>query len=148
MELKITIRLTFTEAGHGKSPYDGVGGNIKTQVEAAMLNNFGQNAIEAIHSVADVKKHIREKNNLSYHITIHTKEEIERVKETMPKLGPLVGALNLHEVLVSADVLLQKKVLPSDKFYIFNLFYLFNLSECSIKNIFIFCYFSFQLLCF
>ena len=117
MELKITIRLIFTEAGHGKSPCDGVGGNIKTQVEAAMLNNFGKHAIEAIHSVEDVKKVIKDKTNLSYHITIHTKEEIDRVKEKMPKLGPLVGALKLHEVLVSADGLLQKKDLPSDTFY-------------------------------
>ena len=90
MELNITIRLIFTEAGHGKSPCDGIGGNIKTQVEAAMLNNFGQNAIEAIHTVADVKKLIKDKTNLSYHITIHTQEEIDRIKEKMPKLGPLV----------------------------------------------------------
>ena len=117
MEFNITIRLIFTEAGHGKSPCDGVGGNNETQVEAAMLNNFGQNIIEAIHSLEDVKKLMKDKINLSYHITIHTQEDIYRVKEKMPKLGPLIGALKLHEVFVSADRLLQKKELPSDTFY-------------------------------
>ena len=36
-ELGVTIRLLFTESGHGKSPCDGVGGNIKTEVENALL---------------------------------------------------------------------------------------------------------------
>ena len=116
-EFNISIRLLFTEAGHGKSPCDGVGGNIKTQVEAAMLNSFGQNEIEAIHSVKDVKKLIEQKTNLKYHISIHTKEEIETVRNSMPKLGPLVGALKLHEVFISGDGLLRKKDLPTDTFY-------------------------------
>ena len=116
-ELNVSIRLLFTEAGHGKSPYDGVGGNIKTQVESALLNNFGQNATDAIHSVKDVKKLIEEKTNLTYHITIHTKDEIENVKKSLPKLGPLVGALKLHEVYICADGLVKKKDLPNDIFY-------------------------------
>ena len=33
VELQICIRLLFTESGHGKSACDGVGANIKTQVE-------------------------------------------------------------------------------------------------------------------
>ena len=40
-ELNISIRLLFTEAGHGKSPCDGVGENIETQVENAIMNDFG-----------------------------------------------------------------------------------------------------------
>ena len=35
----------------------------------------------------------------------------------MPKLGPLVGALKLHEVYISADGLVKKKDLPNDIFY-------------------------------
>ena len=42
IEFGISIRLLFTEAGHGKSPCDGVGGNIKTQVEAVAMNIFGE----------------------------------------------------------------------------------------------------------
>ena len=82
-----------------------------------MLNSFGQNEIEAIHSVKDVKKLIEQKTNLKYHISIHTKEEIETVQNSMPKLGPLVGALKLHEVFISGDGLLRKKDLPTDTFY-------------------------------
>ena len=35
----------------------------------------------------------------------------------MPKLGPLVGALKLHEFYICADGLLKKKDLPNDIFY-------------------------------
>ena len=83
-ELNITIRLLFTEAGHGKSPCDGVGGNIKTQVESVMLESFGKDRVETIHSVEDVAKVIKEKTNLTYHISIHTKENIEQVKKVCP----------------------------------------------------------------
>ena len=116
-ELKISIQLLFTEAGHGKSPCDGVGGNIKTQVEAAMLASFGQGLLEPIHSVQDVKKVIHEKTNLNYHITIHTQEDIENVKESMPKLGPLVGAMKVHEIFIGEDGVIKKKELPTDTFY-------------------------------
>ena len=116
-ELNISIRLLFTEAGHGKSPCDGVGGNIKTQVEQAALTNFGEGVVEPIHSVEDVKKVIKEKTNLTYDISIHTKEEIEMVKESMPKLGPLVGAMKIHEILITPDGDVKKKDLPTDPFY-------------------------------
>ena len=66
-ELNISIRLLFTEAGHGKSPCDGVGGNIKTQVENA------NKEVESIHTAEDVKKVIEEKTNLKYEISIHKK---------------------------------------------------------------------------
>ena len=82
-----------------------------------MLNNFGQNTTDAIHSVEDVKKLIEEKTNLNYHLSIHTKEEIENVKQSMPKLGPLVGALKLHEIFISEDGSIKKKDLPNDTFY-------------------------------
>ena len=42
--------------GHGKSPCDGVGGNIKTQVENAMMNDLGNIEVESIHTAKDVKK--------------------------------------------------------------------------------------------
>ena len=57
-ELNISIRLLFTEAGHGKSPCDGVGENIRTQVENAMLNDFGNKEVESIYTAEDVSKQI------------------------------------------------------------------------------------------
>ena len=116
-EFNITFRLLFTEAGHGKSPCDGVGENIKTQVEAAMLTKFGEHDTEPIHSAEDVKKVIEEKTNLTYEITVHTKEDIEQLKETMPKLGPLVGAMKLHEIMITPEGGVKKKNLPTDPFY-------------------------------
>ena len=116
-ELNISIRLLFTEAGHGKSPCDGVGGNIKTQVENAMLNDFGNKEVESIHTAEDVKKVIEEKTNLKYEISIHKKEDIDKVKESMPKLSALVGALKLHEVMITSDGVIKKKDLPTDTFY-------------------------------
>ena len=115
-EFKISIRLIFTEAGHGKSPCDGVGGNIKTQVESAMLNDFGKKEVEVIHSVKDVKKLIEERTNLKYEIYIHKKEDIEEVKESMPKLSALVGAFKLHEIMIEKSTV-KKKDLPTDTFY-------------------------------
>lgn len=59
IEFGISIRLLFTEAGHGKSPCDGVGGNIKTQVEAVAMNIFGENELDTIHSADDVARLIK-----------------------------------------------------------------------------------------
>ena len=73
-ELDICIRLLFTESGHGKSPCDGVGGNIKIQVEEIMLQNYGENDMRQIHCVKDVKNIIEQKTRLTYDITIHTAE--------------------------------------------------------------------------
>ena len=117
VELEICIRLLFTESGHGKSPCDGVGGNIKTQVEEVMLRNHGEKEVIQIESVEDIKKLIETKTRLTYDISIHTAKDIEEVKESLPKLGPLVGAMKIHEVLISSSGIIKKKNLPSDVFY-------------------------------
>ena len=117
MEFGISIRLLFTEAGHGKSPCDGVGGNIKTQVEAVALNIFGEHELDTIHSADDVARLIKEKTNLTYDITIHKQEKTEEIRNSLPKLGPLVGAMKTHEVMITADGSIKKKNLPSDAFY-------------------------------
>ena len=73
-EYGISIRLLFTEAGHGKSACDGVGGNVKTQVEAVALAVHGSSEMLTIHSADDVAKVIKEKTNLTYDVTVHHKE--------------------------------------------------------------------------
>ena len=87
-ELGINIRLLFTECGHGKSPCDGVGGNIKTEVENALLRRHGKRDIRTTHSAEDVKKVIENETNLSYSIKVHTASEIEEIRQKLPKLGP------------------------------------------------------------
>ena len=64
-EFGISIRLLFTEAGHGKSPCDGVGGNTKTQFEAIALDIHGNKEALAIHSADDVAKLLKERTNLA-----------------------------------------------------------------------------------
>ena len=44
-------------------------------------------------------------------------KEIKNVRDKMPKLGPLVGAMKLHEILISSEGVVKKKNLPSDIFY-------------------------------
>jgi hypothetical protein len=117
VEHNISIRLLFTEAGHGKSPCDGIGGNIKTQVENALLNIHGNNEIETVHSAEDVAKIIAMKTNLTYDILVHTQESTDEIRNDLPKLGPLVGALKVHEVMITPDGVIKKKDLPSDAFY-------------------------------
>ena len=117
IEFGISIRLLFTEAGHGKSPCDGVGGNIKTQVEAVAMNIFGENELDTIHSADDVARLIKEKTNLTYDITVHNKERTDEIRNSLPKLSPLVGAMTTHEVMITSDGSIKKKNLPSDAFY-------------------------------
>ena len=50
-------------------------------------------------------------------ISIHTVKDIEEVKVSLPKHGPLVGAMKIHEVLISSTGIIKKKNLPSDVFY-------------------------------
>ena len=89
-----SIRLLFTEAGHGKSPCDGVGGNTKTQFEAVALDLHGNKEVLAIHHATDVAKLLKEKTNLSYDITVHQQEQTDKIKQSIGKLISLVGALH------------------------------------------------------
>ena len=116
-ELGISIRLLFTECGHGKSPCDGVGGNIKTEVENALLRRHGERDLRTIHSAEDVKQVIENETNLSYRIKVHTASEIEEIRGKLPKLGPLTKALKIHEIMITSGGQVRSKNLPSDVFY-------------------------------
>ena len=70
-----------------------------------------------IKSVEYIKELIETKTRLTQDISIHTSKEIEDIREYMPKLGPLVGAMKIHEVLISSSGIIKKKNLPSDVFY-------------------------------
>ena len=113
----ISIRLLFTEAGHGKSACDGVGGNVKTQVEAAALAVHGNSEMLTIHSADDVAKVIREKTNLTYDVAVHYKEKTEEISRSMGKLSSLTGAMQIHEVMIGSDLSMKKKNLPTDPFF-------------------------------
>ena len=107
----------FTEAGHGKSPCDGVGGNVKTQFEMIALDIHGNKEVLAIRNAEDVARLLKERTNLSYDITVHHQHETDKIKSSLGKLSPLVGALKVHEVFIGDDLVIKKKNLPSDPFY-------------------------------
>ena len=116
-EFGISIRLIFTEAGHGKSPCDGVGGNVKTQVEAIALEAFGNSENLTIHSAEDVAKVIAERTNLTYDATVHHKEKSEEINQSLGKLSSLTGAMKIHEIVIGSDLSVKKKNLPNDPFF-------------------------------
>lgn len=91
-EYKIKICWIFTEAGHGKSAADGIGGNIKN----AAQDKQNMNPDTVIQNAEDVKNTIETTIELS----VHTKEDIDKVKEDMPKkVGVLTGAGEIHKLL-------------------------------------------------
>ena len=101
-EYGITICWLFTEAGHGKSAADGIGGGIKIKTQ----EKINMNPDTVINNVEDIKENIE----TTTEIYIHTKEDIKEVKESMPnKLGPLKGAATLHELMFYPDGKIKKK---------------------------------------
>lgn len=81
------------------------------------MNIFGENELDTIHSADDVARLIKEKTNLTYDITVHNKERTDEIRNSLPKLSPLVGAMTTHEVMITSDGSIKKKNLPSDAFY-------------------------------
>ena len=97
-ELGVTIRLLFTESGHGKSPCDGVGGNIKTEVENALLKSHGEKDLRTIHSAKYVSKNLP--SDVFYeNVKIKESRRIQRVDDnvwyTIPHDHRAVSSINL-----------------------------------------------------
>ena len=116
-ELNISIWLLFTEAGHGKSPCDGVGGNTKTQFEAIALDIHGNKEALSIHNADDVAKLLKERSNLTYDISVHKQDKTDQIRRSIGKLSSLVGAQKIHEILINQNLVVKKKNLPNDPFY-------------------------------
>ena len=54
---------------------------------------------------------------MTYDITIHKQEKTDEIREGLPKLSALVGAMTTHEVMITSDGVVKKKNLPTDAFY-------------------------------
>ena len=106
----IRINWLFTEAGHGKSAADGIGGNIKNKAQEK------QNMEPDI--VIKTAKDVIENIETSIEMKIHTKEDIQKVTDSMPsKIGALVGATKIHELVFESDGQIKMKKLPNEAFY-------------------------------
>ena len=85
----VTIRLLFTESGHGKSPCDGVGGNIKTEVENALLKRHGEKDLRTIHSAEVVKDVIKKETpSLIQDKSAHSLRHSESRRKTAKTWAP------------------------------------------------------------
>ena len=47
----------------------------------------------------------------------YTASKIEKIRQKLPKLGPLTKALQIHEIMITSDGQVRSKNLPSDVFY-------------------------------
>ena len=105
---KITIEWLFTEAGHGKSCCDGIGGTLKNLLRD--LTSF--NTSLAISSAKDVLDLITP--HTSIELFWFEKADIDAVQNSLPALGPFTGVTKIHQVLFDCDCNMQAKALPTD----------------------------------
>ena len=82
-----------------------------------MLRRHGEKDLRTIHSAEDVKNVIENETNLTYRIKVHTASEIEKIRQKLPKLGPVNKALKIHEIMITSLGQVRSKTLPSDVFY-------------------------------
>ena len=68
---------------------------------------------QQIFFVEDVKKNIE----TSVEIFIHTKENIQKIKDSMPKVGQLNGATRVHEVVFEKDGKMMMKNIPTGSLF-------------------------------
>lgn len=108
---KIKIQWIFTEAGHGKSAADGIGGNIKNLVK----DKLAFNTQFSIKSIDDIIELIKE--DTSIELMMHTKEDVKKVEDALPVISSLRGALKIHELLYDENGQVFMKNLPTDPIY-------------------------------
>ena len=60
---------------------------------------------------------IENETKLTYDIKVHTAEQIQVVRESLPILGPLARAKKILKIRITADGVIKSKFLPSDVYY-------------------------------
>ena len=73
--------------------------------------------MRSIHSAEDVKDLIENETNLTYDIKVHTADQIQAVRDSLPSLGPLARAMKIHEIYITADGVVKSKNLPTNLYY-------------------------------
>ena len=49
--------------------------------------------------------------------TVHKQEDTDAIRDSLGHLSSLTGALKIHEIFIGEDLVVKKKMLPSDPFY-------------------------------
>ena len=104
----IKIDWIYTEAGHGKSSCDGIGGTVKNLVKDITAFNTSQ----VIANAKDVLNLLTGKTTID--LNYHSKEDIQNISNSLPILGSLTGALKIHQISYDSYGGITSKGLPSD----------------------------------
>ena len=48
---------------------------------------------------------------------VHTADQIQAVRDSLPSLGPLTRAMKIHEIYITADGVVKRKNLPTNLYY-------------------------------
>ena len=110
---KVELVWIFTEKHHGKSPADGIGGNVKNAVE--QLTSFSnRHNIQNAQDVTDLLK----STDTMIEVSHFNREDIETTLNLIPGvLNSLKGAMKLHEIFVNENGVIRVKELPTDDQY-------------------------------
>ena len=108
---QITIEWLFTEAGHGKSCCDGVGGTIKNLLKDLTAFNTSQVISDAKDVLDLIKPHT------TIDLFWHDQNAIDEILNSLPTLGSLVGALKIHQLHFDTLGNVKAKSLPSDPIF-------------------------------
>ncbi|CAF4530858.1 unnamed protein product, partial [Didymodactylos carnosus] len=107
-EFKIEFKWIYLEAGHRKGTADAMGAVIKK----AMADIITYKPDETFRNAQDLLKAIENRINLKLYI--YETQDIEKVKQSLPKLKSIKGTFTLHEVLATKQGLITGKKLSSD----------------------------------
>ena len=109
----VSVIWIFTEKHHGKSPADGIGGNIKHLIEQLTAFSTEHN----IRNASDVVT-LLDSTNTSIKVTHFDSTDIEKTLSLIPgELNSLRGATKYHEIFVNPSGKILVKELPTDDQY-------------------------------
>ena len=104
----ISIEWLFTEAGHGKSVCDGIGGTVKNLLRDLTAYNTSL----AISNAKDVMDLISPHTSID--LFWYNKSDIDDVLKNLPSLSSLTGATKIHQVQFDNLGNMMAKSLPTD----------------------------------
>lgn len=85
------ITWSFFEAGHGKGPADGVGGYLKRSADELVARGEDISCAEKFYEV------LKDVSKIKLYL-ISSKDIVDNTKQLPPKLQPLPGTKNMHQI--------------------------------------------------
>ncbi|CAF2849123.1 unnamed protein product [Rotaria sp. Silwood2] len=99
----------YLESGHGKGTPDAIGAVIKK----AMADAIAYNPDETFKDAKDLLVGIE--NRVNFKLSIYETKDIQQIKKTLPKLKPIKGTFELHEMSATKQGLLVSKNKSRDR---------------------------------